>query len=199
MTTCTTIVTSAFRRSGILPALGTPAAADTTIGLERLNGMYMKWLGAGLFGQLVDYYLASGNYTIKENQRVYKKVATGTITYPTFLVDESSGVTRPIKDGSIVVVVDVATNVPIFKIYDAMFARWDNAYNLVAGDTAPLSGRHEEALKNCLAVELCDEYGQAVSTVLARNAVTGRLSIMSRHENPRGPTGVGASVKPEFF
>lgn len=193
MTTCTALVTSAFRRAGIIAATATPASGDTTIGLERLNGMYLKWLGSGLLGQLTDYYLASGAYTIKENQRVYKKVAAGAITYPTFVVDDITGVTRPIKDGSLVVVVDVTTNTPIIKIYDAMFARWDNAYNLVAADVAPMTGRHEEAVKNCLATELCDEYGFVISTMLAHNAALGRLAMMSRHENPR--TG----QKTEYF
>lgn len=184
MTTCSDIIASAFRRSGVL---GATVAVDSTwaaVGLERLKGMYER-MAQGLFGKTEPYYLSSGAYTAKENQWIYKASGASVVTIPPTVLDDDTGLTRAPKDGAFIRITDPNTNIPVLWVYNAGLGKWQELYTLAAGDVAPISSEYEEALKDMLAVILCDENGQEPSRMLASNAGLGKLAIASRYSVTR--------------
>ncbi len=183
------VIKSAYRRAGILaagstgiPSLSTPNSA---IGLELLNGMYLKWVNGGLFGTFDDYYLASGNYEAKEFERVYQASNASVVTFPTTVVDVVTGDTRAPRNKAVIIVINATTNVPVIKIFDAMLAKWVAAYGLTIAVETPLGDQFSEVIKNNLALELCNDFGYPVPAGLERRAAIGRLGMASKTDVPR--------------
>jgi hypothetical protein len=201
MATCAEVIRSAFRRSGVAAAAVTLSAANQQIGLERLQGMYIEWVGSGLFGKFCDYYLTSGDYTAKEFQRIFKADDASVVTIPDTVTDACTGLTRAPLDGACIVVVDPNTSETQTEpetdagfeagihLYDALKG-WSTLNDLEVTDYAPLSGRFEEGIKSLLAVALCDEYGYSIPPKLARDAGMAKLRIVSRNDRPRKPSRV---------
>lgn len=187
MTTCSDVINSAYRRSGVLGLAVIPNSEQATVGFELLKGMYER-MAQGLFGSLVDYYLSSGNYTAKENQRIYKVSGASVITIPPTVTDASTGLTRAPMDGAFIGITDPVTNVPALWIYNTGLGKWQELYTLAITDVAPLSAQFEEPLKFMLAVLLCDENSMEPTRMLASNAGLGKLAIASRYSSARKST-----------
>ncbi len=187
MATCDVVIRSAYRRCGAIAAGVTLDEIAMAVGLERLNDAYLKMLGDGLFGKLTDYYLATGNYTALENQRIFQADNTSTITIPKTLQDPDTGLIRPPLDGTIIVVINGSAAppyVPSISLYDVLYG-WQSIKALSLTDYAPLSGRYEDGLKNFLGVLIADDAGLPVPPVLARGATTFRVNFTSKYDQPR--------------
>lgn len=192
MATCEAIIRSALRRGGVIGKGVTPDPEQARIGLERLQGMFER-MSNGLLGRVEDYYLDSGNYTAKEGQRIFKNSALGTVTISSTFTDEDTGQTRAPLDGALIVVVNRATSITNFWVYNAMIATWQDIKDLDLTDECPLSGQFEEALKDMLACLICDEIGLPIPPLVASNASLGKLSIATRPQTkPR-------SAKNKYF
>lgn len=217
MATCLDIIKSAYRRSGIVAAGVNLNASQVEIGMERLIELYQGGRHTGLFGRFTDYYLATGDYTAQEWQRIAKVDPTSVITLPTFYSIQtnasdyaftggnftypqeqvgggfnngtSDGSSRAPYDGAMVVVVDQST-APQFTTAVHIYdaeAGWIKVNDLSQNDYAPLSGRAERHIKNLLAVDLLGENGQPVDPILLRNASMARMYLGSRYDQPRAP------------
>lgn len=187
MSTVQEVIRSSYRRSNIVAAGVTLNAVLSNIGIERLQGMYLKWLGDGLFGPLTDYF-ADDDYEAKEFERVFNS-AGNTITIPATITDEDTGAERAPIDGAVIVVIDasVTPRTVSIQIYDAHYG-WSEVNGLTMSSYAPLSGRYEEHLKNVFAMELLSEFPvDGMPTPLqTRLAQMARLSIASGYN--RGAT-----------
>ena len=191
--TCEDIIRSAYRRSGAAAAETPLDAPDATVGMERLQGMYISFFTGGLFGVLTEYYLSTGDYTAKEYDRIFQADPTSVITVPTTVVDDVTGLTRTPRDGAIIVIVDPVAGVPSMQIYNGMMGQWQEVQGLVIADIAPLAYQFDEQLKDLLGAYICDDTGMEVPKVLALNAKLAKLSLSARFGRKRK---VGT---PEYF
>lgn len=180
MAKCSDIISTAFRLSGVTAPGVALGSMEQTIGLEQLQGMYTQMINGKLLGKLTEYYLASGNYTAKEGQRIYKATPASVITNPTTVTDANTGEVRAPLDGAIVVVVDPVGNIPVMSIYNGMMGKWQQLSSLAATDDAPLSYQFEMELKNMLAAILADENGLTVPPLVAKRAALGKVALAQR-------------------
>lgn len=182
MATCQEVIKSAYRRAGIRSRGVNLTALDIEVGLERLQAMYDRFVGSGLFGRFTDKFLDdASNYEAKEGERVYNSLSA-TVTFPTTVSDD--GTTRAPYDGSVIAVVEPGQD-PSIRIYDAMTASWQSTQGLTQNSVAPLSYRYFNAVCDLLAVDLCDEVGFPLSSKLVQQAGLGKIAIASRYDRPR--------------
>jgi len=189
MTTCRDVIKSAYRRSGIMAAGTNLNASQSNIGMERLVGLYQNLIEGGMFGRVEDKYLDSAVYTAEEGQRVYQSVAA-TVTIPTTVTDKSTGLTRQPLDLAFIIVVDPVTEVPEYWLFDRMRGAWSAVHGLTLTSQAPLTPRHDEAIKDLLAEALLEETGQPMPRELLRRVGRARLALATRRVGER-KTGTG--------
>lgn len=193
MATCREIITAAYRRAGILGRAATPSAQDGSRGLEVLQGWYEGLIGSGAFGRQNDAAI-SADYTAAEQDRIILTAVTAVqVTLPDTVADADSGVTRPIRDGSIITVADLYSDDRFAYVYDSAYGAWTPIYALTLDNWAPLSARHRRGIVGNLAVLLADESGLPVSPVLALEARSGLAAMLMRTDAPARP------VRAEYF
>lgn len=194
MATCETIITVAWRRSGVYGGGVSIPNTQMTIGLERLQDMYNNMVGEGLLGRFNDVYLMTGQeYTAKEQDRIYRSDNTTVVTIPTAVTDDNSGVIRtPLDRGAIIVVSPFDDDPTTLSIWDAYTGAWVDVDGLTMDSYAPFSKRFEEGLKNYLAIKLADEGGYSIRPSLARDAGLFKIQLASRYDAPRRTTRVGS-------
>lgn len=196
MATCKTVIQSAFRRSGIMGAGRNATDTLMKVGLERMQDMYSGMIGSGLLGRFNDVYLAPGStYVAKEQDRIYISNNTVTVTMPTTVADEQTGVIRTPLDRAAIIQVNPATapaGAPVLQIWDAFTGNWISVLGLTLTSYAPFSQRYEDGLKNYLAVHLADEGGYPIRPTLALAAARFRLALATRYDAPRRTQKAGS-------
>lgn len=174
MATCQEIIAGALLELGVRALGDTPAAEETERGLIVMQAMYREGVDKGVFGRLEDY-LATANYTAKEQQRIYS--AGFTITIPTSIVDADTGVARRPLDLAMVQVVNAATD-PEISVYDAATAAWVRLDNLTLAGTAPFSGRNRHALECAVARRLAASFQKPIPDSTS-GVANGLASVLS--------------------
>lgn len=196
MATCKTVISSAFRRSGIVGAGRSASDTLMKVGLERMQDMYTGMAGSGLLGRFNDVYLVPGStYVAHEQDRIYIPDNTVTVTIPTTLTDPNSGVIRTPLDRAAIIQVNPATapaGSPVLQIWDAFAGNWIGVLGLTLSSYAPFSYRYEDGLKNWLAVHLADEGGYSIRPSLALAASRFKLAIATRFDAPRRTQKAGS-------
>lgn len=191
MTTCKTVIQSAYRRCGVLAMGVNMNAAQAAVGLELLIGMYQNLLNGGMFGRATDeVYDSLADYEAKEGTRIYN-VQGATITLPVLVRDEDFGTMRQPRDGAFVTIVNPDAAVPTEQyIYDRSFGGWVGLHSLALETEAPLCGRFEDHIKALLAVRILAESGQPATLELMRDEGRARLALSTRRDGERR-TGTG--------
>ena len=192
MATCSDLIKGAFRRAGISRDLDEVRPRELERGMQVLHDVYLELLGAGAFGRLNDVAV-SEDYEAQEQDRVLVTDEDAiTITIGETVVDPIDGL-RPPRDGSVVVITDVATTARLLYIYDAAFASWVDIAALTLTDEAPLTVRYRAGLEARLAVRLSEENGMAVTPELRRQEAMGMSSLLHRFDAPERAT------QPDYF
>lgn len=180
MATCQSIITTAFRRLRVLDEREEPTTEHGIVGLDALQGLFDHYISTA---QLTDY-VATANYTAKENERIRLSGGSWTITAPTTISDDGD---RDPYDLSAIV---VAGATPVHKIYDAQLGTWVTVSGLTLAGECPLSTRNRAAMTGVLAKQLSGEYGRSLSrendSELLADAARGR-QLLTRigGERPR--------------
>lgn len=185
MATCAQTIKLAMRKLQLLAAGKNPSATEGADYLEVLQDLYLTWVEKGRFGVLAEV-IADAAYEAGENERI---VSNGyTITYPSTVIDPATNEARKPLDLSIVVKVTAGAE-PVIKTYDAYRGEWVELTNLTMGGLAPLSGRGNDGLASCLAVQIADENGSPIPEAVAvsQRAFLGRLSSRKATERQTVP------------
>ncbi len=183
MTTCLTVMKTAYRRSGVLGVGVELTSAQRDVGMDCLQGMFTSMVNGGMFGRLTDYN-AEDDYEAKEGDRV---LANGfVITLPDTVIDDITGLERPPVDGSVIVIVENDTDPFTHEVHIYSANRgWVIANGLGYADVCPLSDSFEEEIKNLLAEQLAGENGIPLTNVLMKNVAKAKLAIASKYSVPR--------------
>jgi hypothetical protein len=145
--TCRDIITEALEELRARGMGDDPSPEEIARGLTRLQSMWRAGVEQSLFGRVEDY-LATGDYTAEEGQRVY--AAGFTITLPTSITDEDTGELRRPLDFSMIQVVDAGED-PQISLYDAHRAAWVRIDNLTLSSECPFGSRYRHGLAAALA------------------------------------------------
>jgi hypothetical protein len=191
MPTCSEVIQSAYRRSGIMAAGVNMNASQSQVGLELFIGMLQNLIVGGMFGRATDeVYDSATTYEAKEGYRIYNR-QSATITLPELVRDELYGDMRQPRDGAFITIVDPDITVKTKQyLYDRATAGWVAIHSLVLASEAPLCGRFEDHIKNMLAVRLLGESGQPTPLELIRAEGRARLALSFRRDGER-TTGTG--------
>lgn len=209
MAKCQDVIQSAYRRSTVIGAGVTPNNTQFGIGLELLQGLYMKFIGDGLFGRMTDSYVGPGNLTIvaAERQRIFNGSGGNlTVSLPTVVqgvdpfnydygfvpqppqLTEFPGPRQPFDNMPITIINPIPTAPSSDTyLYDANQGMWVKITNLGLEDYAPLSGRYEDGIKCMLAVIIADEQPMQAPPMVMSRAKSFRLSLASGYDSPRRP------------
>lgn len=187
MATCNEIINGSLVMLGKLRAGKVATGQDLADGMEALKGIYEDIVTSGSRGRLTNV-IATAAYTAGEGERI---VDGGfTITKPTTITEEDTGLTRPVKDLAVVQV--VGTN-PGTWLFEANLGAWSQIDTIAAASEAPLSTTRSLGLKARLALELADAYGASPSAVVIRNAQKFQAWLS------RIPTSEFDAAHPEYF
>lgn len=189
--TCRNLIARAMRKLTVLGAGESPGASEATDALEVLQGLYDGWLTAGLFGAMTDV-IKSADYTAKEFERVRKDAAC-TITIPTTIEDEYTGLDRPPRDLAVIQVLYPATDARETHLYDATLGEWVRIEALTLDSVPPLYNRNRDGLASCLAEALADEYQTQVGALTIARAALFRSNLGLNLNNPVQPN------QPDYF
>ena len=184
MATCTAIITYALQLAKVLPSNTAATTEEAADGLVCLQSMYDGWLTGGMFGELEDVYLEEDD-TAEEGKRYF--VPTGiTLTAPTSVYVDADGDTRQPRDMAVYESLTEA-GTRAAKIYDR--TAWVNLLGLVAGDTAPLSGRDAMGLAACLATRggLAAMFGAETDDRVERLAARFLKNIIGKQGSSQEP------------
>lgn len=176
MATCLEIITGAAIETSARAILETLSAEEAARGLVLLQSLYLEAVDRGVFGR-VDDYLATGDYEAEEQQRVYS--AGYTITLPTSITDESTGLLRRPRDLSLIQIVNDGT-APENHIYDAHVADWVQLDSLTLTAEAPFSARSRHGLECALARRFAGTLRKPIPESTAAYA-SGLGSIFANH------------------
>lgn len=213
MTTVQTVLTSAYRRSGMVAA-GVPVSMTLlTVGLERVIDLVRGMVGDGTLGGFRDVWLTTGStYTALEWDRITSADNTTVVTIPNVYYDagdvydpndygfvgsnpyvyNSGGKPRPPRDGAMIIqnIVGGGT-APGIVMWDIYSSQWVNLEGLTLASYCPFSFRGEEGLKNWLGAMLADEAGYQVRPSLARSAGLFKYKLLARYDSKHRSRRVG--------
>lgn len=179
---CIEIIRIALRRIGVLGAGQLPDDGEVKDHLETLKSLYLRMVNDGTFGRLTDVVPTD---SIEHNAMPLTRIAAldpATVILPE-TIEECGRMTVP-HDGSVIVVVHRTTRQTATHIYDSSSHDWVQIDHLQPTDIAPLSYRDPIGLACLLATELAGEYGQEISEITVRNAMSFRTSLT--HDYSRG-------------
>lgn len=176
MTTCRDIVFRALRMARIVGHDEQPEAAELTSGMQILQSLYDQWLTGGMFGRLKDIY-EDGDYEASEGQRIY--LDSGTVTLPETIDDD-----RKPRD-----LVAIETHDPTRGRQAWIWDRtaWVRIDSLAPGDDAPLADRGMNGLAACVALLYAEEFGEAPSGNVVRQAASFKQSLSYAMGSTREP------------
>jgi hypothetical protein len=187
--TCLDIIKEALEELRARGLGETPEAIESTRGLTRLQAMWNAGVEQGLFGR-VEEYLATGDYEAEEGQRVF---ADGnTITLPTTVTDDNTGLDRRPRDLAMIQVVDEAAD-PEISIYDAHEAAWTRIDNLTLNGDCPFGRRYRHGLVAALAVCMGPLFMKQAADVTQAYAGQLKAALGHRLSAPR------VAVQAEYF
>jgi hypothetical protein len=193
MPTCLEIITSAYRKAGVMDAAGTLSASDGQVGLELLQEVYLDILAKGFLGRLNEVNVTD-DYEALEFDRVLVTTEDAvTVTIPLTYEDADTGEVRAPKDYAVVTVSDGLSDARQLYIFDAIYGAWSRVDELALDDYAPLSGRFPAGLRAHVAIKRAAEDGLPMSAGIVRDAATMNLALANRFDGPSRP------VEVEFF
>lgn len=163
MTTCRDIITLGLQMARIVPLGQTPTDTEAATGLDVLQGIYDGWFANSLFGTFKDVYKTDA-YTAEEFDRVTN--SGGTITIPTTIVDEETGLTRAPRDLAAIVV--IASGAATNRVYSG--GAWRVCSGLTLGSTAPLADRNVAGLAAYFAHRYAETFGVSLGPAQQRMA-----------------------------
>lgn len=166
MTTCRDVVSQALHVTGIVGVGEDPDAAEATLGMDALQGMFDHWVANGMFGRLTDVY-KTVDYTARERERVHVS-GSPTITIPTtYREDGEEGTDRPPYDLSLIEVQSGSTRA--VWLYDR--SAWVNLVGLTLNSTCPLADtRGKFGFACCLAEHFTGFAGASIPPQVMRAA-----------------------------
>ena len=182
MTNCLQIITTALRRCGILAAGQLPDDQMVEDHLETLKAIYRRLINDGSFGRLSDVItLENVDHRAVPMTRI-AALDPSRVFLPETI--ECGGHETVPVDGSVIVIVHRTTRQTSTYIYDSGSHDWCQIDHLQPTDAAPLAYRDSIGLACLLATELAEEYGQDISELTVRNAMSFRTSLT--HDYSRG-------------
>lgn len=180
MATCSQIIETAYRRSGVLPAGLAMSSTLSDAGLLALRQWYVEGATTGLFGELEPKYSEESLVEPKEYEIWTITNPAATITLPTYVNDDVDLKRRaPIHMAPIVYHVSGQDD-PVVNIYDAYRQAWLNVFDLALGDYAPLSNSHREHLTSIMAVVLADENAVQITPIMVRRVQSARFAFAAK-------------------
>ena len=182
MTNCLQILTTALRRIGVLGAGQLPDDDQVADHLETLKAIYLRLVNDGTFGRLSDVItLENVDHLAIPMTRIAALDPSRVILPET--ISCGGRETAP-QDGSVIVIVHRTTRQTQTYIYDSGSHDWCQIDHLQPTDAAPLAYRDSIGLACLLATESAEEYGQEISELTVRNAMSFRTSLT--HDYSRG-------------
>lgn len=143
---------------GVLGAGQTASGDDLADALDTLRSIYSRLISEGGLGRLTDVIADDGTFLASEMTRVFvSSVGTDVVALPETVTED--GAVRPIRDGSVIVVVNQLTGSTASYVFQADVGNWISIETLDATSRAPFADRDANGLAAYLAVELADEYG----------------------------------------
>ena len=169
--TCRKVIERSLRRLGVVAAGEEVAGGDEVVGMEALQEI-IDSMRAGLFGRMQDL-LSDSDMTAKAFDRIVSTNISGiTVTFPT--KDESGD---PLRDGDVVEIRDLYSDVVFNYRWNADVARWVAVSGLDPADDFPIGDKFVSAAVALLATRLAGEFGQPVTMEIMRDAAAGARAI----------------------
>jgi hypothetical protein len=169
--TCGKVIERALRRLGVLAAGEVVTGSDEQVGIEALQEI-IDGMRSGLFGRMQDL-LSDSDMTAKAFDRIISTNLTGiTVTFPT--QDESGD---PLRDGDVVEIRDLYSDVVFNYRWNADVARWVAVTGITPADDLPIGDKFTGAAVALLATRLAGEFGVPVSLEIMRDASAGARAI----------------------
>lgn len=218
--TCRDLTKRSLRKLFVLASGREPTGSQAQDALDALLSLYKEFVGQGVFGRLNPVIITASTYTARENERVVCNNATGvTVTLPDTITlnllrespyyvsyddlgSTASGydygrgypteiIPRPPRDGSVITVTDMFSNLDLTWIYDGPPARWISIDSLGLSDNAPLTGRYANGLAAILAIRLASEWAVTPSALVVSEANLGRSQLSARYDRQYRPVVAG--------
>jgi hypothetical protein len=190
MPTCLEIITSAYRKAGVVDAAGTLSASDGQVGLELLQEVYLDIVAKGSLGRLNEVNVTA-DYEAQEMDRIIVTTEDAVdVTLPATYTDEDTGLERTPKDLTVVTVTDLRSDYRTLYIFDAIYGAWTRVDELALDDYAPLSHRFPAGLRAHVAIKRAAEDGLPLSAGIVREAAMMNLALSTRFDGPSSPVAV---------
>lgn len=190
MPTCLEIITSAYRKAGVMDAAGTLSASDGQVGLELLQEVYLDILAKGSLGRLTEVNVTADYEALEMDRILITTEDAVEVTLPATYTDEDTGLERAPKDLTVVTVTDLRSDYRVLYIFDAIYGAWTRVDELALDDYAPLSHRFPAGLKAHVAIKRAAEDGLPMSAGIVREAAMMNLALVNRFDGPSSPVAV---------
>ena len=180
MATCNAVIEDALKLARVIPSGSTPSTAEYADGLVALQSLFDSWRTGGMFGELEDVYLISGDSDVAEEGKRYFVATGASLTVPTSVYVDSLGDTRQPRDLALYESLTEA-GTQAAKVYDR--TEWRDVIGLTGAGTCPLADRDRHGLAACLVTYggLADMFGAEVGQGVVAKAKNFLRNIMSKH------------------
>ncbi len=190
MPTCLEIITSAYRKAGVMDAAGTLSASDGQVGLELLQEVYLDIVAKGSLGRLNEVNVTADYEALEMDRIIVTTEDAVEVTLPATYTDEDTGQERAPKDLTVVTVTDLRSDYRTLYIFDAIYGAWTRVDELALDDYAPLSHRFPAGLKAHVAIKRAAEDGMPLSAGIVREAAMMNLALSTRFDGPSRPVAI---------
>lgn len=173
MVTCRDTIQTALQMARVVALGEEPSASELDAGMTALQGMFERWIAAGMFGRLTDRYETT-DVEADERDRLWVSDGTGetvpAMTLPTTVDD------RKPRDLTIIERFNGNRSV---SLWDR--DQWVELLDLTPESLTPLAGRGRTGIAACLAMEFVEMFGgDTITASVARMAASFRVSLATK-------------------